>query len=154
MENTKKTEADAAIQDMLTKDARERLAFLDTECRESSAYENFINNLDCSAKIKRVLRELARRVVDIGGRVVRIGKIALDFTIKALAELHRRFPNLTCAILVLLILKVLISCIPFIGWILASLLEPLLVVALVGIGLGLDIFERVVAPIALRHFHA
>ena len=50
MKNTKKTEENAVIQDMLTKEAKERLAFLDAECQESSAYENFIDNLDCSAK--------------------------------------------------------------------------------------------------------
>ncbi len=152
MENTKKTETDAGIQNVLTNDARERLAFLDTECRELSAYENFIDNLDCSAKIKRVLRELARRTADIGGQVVRIGKIALDFAIKTVKEIHARFPHVTCAILVLLVLKVLISSVPFLGWILAALLEPLFIVTLVGIGVGLDLFEQVVAPFALRHF--
>ena len=141
------------IQDMLTKDEQVRLRCLDAECRESSAYESFIDNLDCSAKVKRVLRELARKTVDLGGRVVRVGKIALDFTIKVLSELHRRFPNVTYGILVLLILKVLISSIPFLGPIFAALLEPLFMVALVGVGVGLDLYERVIGPIAARHFN-
>lgn len=140
------------IQYMLTNDARERLVSLDAECRESSAYECFIDNLCCSAKVKSVLRELARKTVDVGGRVVRIGKIALDFTIKALGEISRRFPNVACAILILLILNALLSFIPFIGVFLAALLEPVFTVFFVGVGLAKDLFETV-RPIATRHFN-
>ena len=151
MNETNKPEMDAAMQDMLTNDARERLAALDAECRESSAYERFIDNLDCSAEVKRVLRELAKKTVYVGGRVVRIGKIALDFTIKALGEVCRRFPNVACAILVLLILQALISLVPFIGSILAGLLTPILLIVLVGVGLAKDVLDMV-KPVIPRHF--
>ena len=140
------------MQDMMTNDARERLVSLDAECRESGAYERFIDNLDCSAKVKRVLRELARKTAYVGGRVIRIGKIALDFTMKALGEVCRRFPNTACAVLVLLILKALISLIPFIGGFLAGVLTPILLTVLVGVGLAKDVFEMV-RPAAARHFN-
>ena len=140
-----------SMQNILTNDARERLVALDAECRESSAYERFIDNLDCSAKVKGVLRELAKKTAYIGGRVIRIGKIALDFTIKALGEVCRRFPNVACAILILLILKALISLVPFIGPILAGLLTPIFLTVLVGVGLAKDVLEMV-RPVVQRHF--
>ena len=152
MKNSKKTETDATMQDMLSNEARERLAFLDTECRESSAYETFIDNLDCSARVKRVLREIARRTVDIGGRVVRIGKIALDFAIKTVKEIHARFPHVTCAILIMLVLKALVMCVPLIGSVIWPLIAPLFWVAFVGIGAFKDLLE-VVKPRVERHFH-
>jgi len=140
------------IQDMLTNEAGERLVSLDAECRESSAYERFIDNLDCSAKVKRVLRELAKETAYVGGRVIRIGKIALDFTIKALGEVCRRFPNVACAVLILLILKALISLVPIIGGFLAGVLTPILLTVLVGVGLAKDVFEMV-RPAAASHFN-
>ena len=151
MKETKKTKVDATMHDTLTNDARERLAALDAECRESSAYERFIDNLDCSAEIKSMLRELAKKTVYVGGRVIRIGKIALDFTIKALSEVCRRFPNVACAILILLILKALISLVPFIGPILSGLLTPILLTVLVGVGLAKDVLEML-SPVVQRHF--
>ena len=151
-ETTMNKTVNETIQDMLTKDERDRLLGLDAECSESSAYERFIDNLDSSAKVKRVLRELARKTAYVGGRVIRIGKIALDFTIKALGEVCRRFPNTACAVLILLILKALISLIPFIGGFLAGVLTPILLTVVVGVGLAKDVFEMV-RPSAARHFN-
>ncbi len=153
MKNTKKTEENAVIQDMLTKEAKERLAFLDAECRESSAYENFIDNLDCSAKIKRVLRELARKTANIGGQVLRVGKIALDFAIKVVREIHARFPHVTRAVLIVLILKALVLCVPLFGSFIWSLIAPLVWVTIVGIGAFKDLLDKV-RPLAERHFNA
>ena len=152
MKNTKKTEVNAVIQDMLSEDARERLVFLDAECRGASGHENFIDNLDCSAKIKRVLRELAKRTANIGGRVLHVGKIALNFALRIVKEVHHRFPNVSCAILVLLILKVVIQCIPLFGFVLGALLEPLFLVVLVGIGVFKDLLDMV-SPLVERHYH-
>ena len=152
MKNTKKTEVNAVIQDMLSEDARERLASLDAECRGSSDHENFIDNLDCSAKIKRILRELARRTANVRGRVLHVGKIALNFVLKIVNEVYRRFPNVSCAILVALILKAVIQCIPLFGFLLGALLEPLFLVALVGIGVFKDLLDMV-RPLAERHYH-
>ena len=151
MKNTKKVAVNAVVQDMLTRDERERLLSLDAECRESRAYESFIDDLDCSAKMKRILRELAGKTAAIGGKVVRIGKVALDFTIKVLGEVRRRFPNVICSILVVLILKALISAIPFIGPYIAVLLEPLFVVVIVGLGVAKDVYEMI-KPHAEVHF--
>lgn len=139
--------------DMMGSESAEQFASLDKECKASSFYEGFIDGLDCSARIKRVLRELARRTAWIGGRMVRIGKIALDFTLKVMGEVRRRFPNLACAIIVLLILKALIHCIPVIGLILGPLLEPVFMVVLVGIGVTKDVLEMV-RPASERHYGA
>ena len=152
MKNTKKTEVNAVIQDMLSEDARERLVFLDAECRGASDHENFIDNLDCSAKIKRVLRELAKRTANIGGRMLRVGKIALNFALKIVNEVWRRFPNVSCAILIVLILKALIMCIPMFGLVLGALLEPLFLVVLVGMGVFKDLLDMV-RPLVERHYH-
>ena len=138
-------------QDMMGNESAEHFATLDKECKASSFYESFIDGLDCSANIKRILRELARRTACIGGRVVRIGKIALDFTLKVLGEVRRRFPNLACAIIVLLILKALLHCIPVIGFILGPLLEPVFMVVLVGVGVFKDVMEMV-RPVSERHY--
>ena len=146
-------EMNKTIQAMMTKCEQDRLLALDAECRGAEFYESFIDNLDCSAKMKRVLRKIARKTADIGGRVIRIGKIALDFAIKVLSEVRRRFPNVAHAALLVLILHVMISCIPLVGHYLALLLDPLLVVAIVGAGVVRDVLNMV-CPIADRHFHA
>ncbi len=150
--NTNKTTFDAEIQNKLTREERERLEALDAECGNSGEYENAIDNLDCSAKIKRVLRELSAKTVEIGGKTVRIGRIVLDFAFKTVVEVYRRFPHVSCAILLLLILKAVLACIPFIGWILAPLLEPLFLVVFVGVGLVKDVCNMV-APMAARHYN-
>ena len=152
MKNTSETEVNAVIQDMLPEDARERLVSLDAECRGASDHEAFIDNLDCSAEIKRVLRELAKRTANIGGRVLRVGKIALNFALKIMNEVGRRFPNVSCAILLVLILKAVILSIPLLGFVLGALLEPLFLVVLVGMGVFKDL-QDMVRPLAERYYH-
>ncbi len=135
----------------LTEETAQRYVYLDGQCAPSRQYNAFIDDLDCDSRIKRVLRECLTQTVTIGRRVVRIGKIVFDFILKHWEFVKRRFPNTTAAIILLVILKVLISSIPFIGFILGALLEPLFLIVVIGVGLLKDCME-VLGPIVLRYF--
>lgn len=135
----------------LTEEATQRFVYLDGQCAQSSHYDTFIDNLDCDSKIKRVLRECLTKTATIGRKVVRIGKIVFDFILKHLGEIKHRFPNTTTAIIIAVILHVMISSIPIIGFILGAVLAPLFAIVVIGVGLLKDVMEML-RPVAYKHF--
>lgn len=131
---------------------KNRLLALDSKCQDSRAYENIIRDLDCNAKIKRVLLSIVKAVTTIGGKVVKIGKIVFDFALKIWKEMHHHFPNLSVAILIGLILQVVVFSIPYIGFILVPLLQPLFLVTMVSVGVALDVIDKV-KPFLFSYFN-
>ena len=141
------------IANELSIDFKNRLFKLDSKCQDSRTYENLIRDLNCGAKIKRVLLSLVKASKEVGGKIVRIGKIAFDFSLKILDKVLHQFPNLSTAIILALILQGLVYMIPFIGFILGPLLQPLILVAMVSVGVAMDVFATI-RPLAIKHFCA
>ena len=80
-----------------------------------------IDNLPLPAEVKAILVKLIDLTVTIGNKVLAIGKKILEMIL----YLVRNFPNTTIGLLVGAFLGALISSIPFIGWILSSIVTPL-----------------------------
>ena len=135
----------------LTEEATQRYVYLDGQCGPSRRYNAFIDNLDCDARIKRVLRECLKQTVTIGRKVFRIGRIVFDYILKEWGNIKRRFPNTAAAIMIAVILKVIISSIPFIGFILGAVVAPIYLLVVIGVGLLKDCKEAL-GPIVLRYF--
>lgn len=144
-------------QEQLTPRFKNRLFKLNSECKDSSEYEKVIRNLDCDAKIKSTLMALIKKTKEVGGKVLQIGKIAFEFALKILNKVRCHFPNFSIAIVIALILMVLISSIPFIGWAIGAVLNPLILVVLAITGVARDVIamnvDKIRQPTA-RYFCA
>lgn len=135
----------------LTEEATQRYVYLDGQCGPSRQYNAFIDDLDCDARIKRVLRECLKRTATIGRKVLRIGRIVFDFILKEWENIKRRFPNTAAAIMIAVILKVIISSMPFIGFILGAVVAPIYLLVVIGVGLLKDCMEAL-RPVLYRYF--
>ncbi len=130
---------------MMTEKADERLLVHDVECLDSGEYESAVDNIDGLAEIKRKLRDLTAGFIKNGGKVVRLGKIAIGFAFRIFVEVCRRFPNVSCGIILFLVLKTVMMGIPYVGPVLGPVLESLLLIVLVGAGLFKDTFNMVIS---------
>ena len=75
-----------------------------------------------SADAKAATAQLVDYSLDVGGRVLQIGKAILAFVF----DLMKRFPNLAFGVTIALVVSFLIAAVPLIGPALSALLTPLL----------------------------
>lgn len=80
-----------------------------------------IESLDVSADVKAMLADMLRMATRVNDTVLRIGRKVLDFSL----GLARSFPTLGFAVVVIAVLTLLVSMVPLIGGLLASLIGPL-----------------------------
>jgi hypothetical protein len=99
------------------------------------ALKRKINNLNISADAKSMLFSIAKGTVLIGQKILQIGKKILDVIFKIIAD----FPNMTAGAIICIVLSMLISSIPFIGFIFGPLLGPLLIAFGITIGAKEDL---------------
>ena len=81
-----------------------------------------IERLHISADGKAILSELADVTIDIGGRLVQVGRRVVAFIL----ELVRQYPNTTFGMVAALVVSALIASVPLLGAVLSPLLAPLL----------------------------
>jgi hypothetical protein len=113
---------------------------LDSKIGPEESNENLkkrINRLNLKKEDKGLLASLIRKTARIRGQIVQVGKVALKF-ILSLAE---KFPHTLCALIVGIVIKLLLSAIPLLGVILGPVLGSMIVVALVMVGVALDLYN-------------
>lgn len=81
-----------------------------------------IDRLSLSADAKAVLNDILEVVVDVGGRVISVGRQVLTFVL----DMMRRYPNTAFGLIVALVISTLIASIPLLGIVLGPLMAPLL----------------------------
>ena len=103
---------------------------MNSELEDTTVYERWINNQDFGKngdKIKKVLIKMLSITQKVGDTILNIGKVVVDFFIKLIKKLLQEFPNTVLGMIGGLLLGLLVSCIPFLGWILDALVIPLFV---------------------------
>lgn len=116
-------------------EARELHAFVNTTERTDAQILRRIESLDVSADVKALLSDLLRLATRVGETVLRVGRKILDFVLTMI----RQFPALSFAVVVAAVLTLLVSMVPLLGGILASILGPLLMALGVAGGAALEI---------------
>jgi len=81
-----------------------------------------LNRLPIRADAKAVTMQIAAIAVNVGGRVLAIGRLIVDFVIK----LANDYPNTAFALILSIVVTTLIAFIPWIGPFLAGIVGPLL----------------------------
>lgn len=94
-----------------------------------------IDHLDISADAKVILLRVSETTMDIGGRLVAIGRRIVAFAL----NLVRQFPNLAFCIIVAFVISALLTSIPLLGTLLGIFVTPLITAAGVGGGALLEI---------------
>ncbi|AZQ67942.1 hypothetical protein EF888_12825 [Silicimonas algicola] len=89
-----------------------------------------IERTNLSADLKALLADLAKITVQLGGKLVAIGRKILAFAF----DLIKAFPTVTLGIIAALVISSLIAAIPLFGGVLAAALSSLLLV--LGISTG------------------
>ena len=92
--------------------------------------EERIERLAAPADVKAALAAMVDISVEIGGKIIEVGRRILAF----IFDFARSYPNLTVGLVAALVLSHLIASIPGIGPILSPVLTLLLLI--VGVGLG------------------
>lgn len=103
---------------------------MNSELEDTTVYERWINNQDFGKngdKIKKVLIKMLSITQKVGDTILNIGKVVVDFFIKLIKKLLQEFPNTVLGMIGGLLLGLLVSCIPILGWILDALVIPLFV---------------------------
>lgn len=116
-------------------EARELQVFVNTTERTNAQMLRRIESLDVSADVKALLGDLLRLATRVGETVLRVGRKILDFVLTTI----RQFPALSFAVVIAAVLTLLVSMVPLLGGILASLLGPLLMALGVAGGAALEI---------------
>lgn len=101
-----------------------------------------IERLPVSADAKVILFRLSEVTVQVGNRLVAIGRQILSFVLDAV----HRFPNTSFGLVISVVVTLLIGSVAILGGLLAPLIGPLLVALGVGMGALADIHND-----ALRH---
>lgn len=100
--------------------------------------ERMIANLPISADAKAFLRVFMDKAIQVGDRILRVGRriieIALDFA--------KQYPRTTFGLILGLIVSLLISAIPVLGAILGPLLNPLILLFALGKGFMEDMRDH------------
>ncbi len=81
-----------------------------------------IDRMALSADAKALINDLSNVVIEVGGRLVDVGRQIVAFIL----DLARRYPNTAFGLIVAAVISSLIASIPLFGPILAPLLAPLL----------------------------
>lgn len=103
---------------------------MNSELEDTTVYERWINNQDFGKngdKIKKVLIKMLSITQKVGDTILNIGKVVVDFFIKLIKKLLQEFPNTVLGMIGGLLLGLLVSCIPVLGWFLDALVIPLFV---------------------------
>lgn len=108
-----------------------------------------IDRLAVSADAKALLARLHAVTVEVGGRIVEVGRRILAFAF----EMLKTFPNVTFGVIVALVMSMLIASIPLLGGLLAPLLTPLLLAIGLGAGALADLKEGAMAR-RVQHLEA
>ena len=82
-----------------------------------------IDSLPISADAKALLHDLVSVSVEVGGRLIAVGRRIVAFVF----DMVRDFPNTTFGLIVAFVISALIASVPIIGPILSAFLAPLLV---------------------------
>lgn len=107
---------------------------------EKSEIMNRLERMDISADAKVLLGQVADKTLEVGGRVIHLGRQILSFII----DLMRQYPNTVFGVLVGFVLSMLVSSVALVGAALGALLGPLLVALGLGIGAVADIENSIV----------
>ena len=116
-------------------EARELQVFVNNTERTDAQILRRIESLDVSADVKALLSDLLRLATQVGEAVLRVGRKILDFVLTMI----RQFPALSFAVVIAAVLTLLVSMVPLLGGILASILGPLLIALGVAGGAALEI---------------
>lgn len=108
--------------------ALELQAFVNTTERTDAQILRRLESLEVSADVKALLGDLLRLATRVGETVLRVGRKILDFVLTMI----RHFPTLSFAVVIATVLTLLVSMVPFVGGVLASIVGPLLMALGVG----------------------
>lgn len=113
----------ASNRETLTVDgAIELQAFVNATEHSDAQILRRIESLNVSADAKALLGDLLRLATRVGDTVLRVGRKILDFVL----TMARHFPTLGFAVVIATVLTLLMSMVPLIGGLLASIMGPLL----------------------------
>lgn len=101
---------------------------MNAKLENTEKYEEWIRNQDFGAngdKIKDVLIRILSVTQTVGDTILRIGKVIVDWFIKFINMILKKFPNTVFGILAGLILGLLISSVPLIGWLVGGFIVSL-----------------------------
>lgn len=98
-----------------------------------------IERIDLSADAKAVTVKLMNLTLEVGGRILELGKAVLTFVL----DLIKRFPHLTFGVAVALIVSFLIAAVPVVGPPLSALMTPILVAFGLSVGALEDMWSGV-----------
>lgn len=119
-------------------------AFVDFAKKENllsdEAYENFIDRLDVSDKLKVFLRSLIQMTKKICNSVIKVGKVVLNIIIEGV----RRLPHAVGGAVIGLVIGMLLSAIPVLGMFLGPVVTPILAAGGGLLGFAIDVSDSVV----------
>lgn len=127
----------------------EQAKTMNADLDDTEEYEDWIDNQDFGVygdKIKPILKKLLGVTQTVGKTILRIGKFLVDFIMKFLKLILKEFPNAVFGILAGFVLGLLISWIPFVGWILGGLAIPLCISVGGILGFAADMKNKINNP--------
>lgn len=122
---------------------------MNADLEDTEEYEDWIDNQDFGVhgdKIKPILKKLLGVTQTVGKTILRIGKVFVDFIMKFLKLILKEFPNAVFGVLAGFVLGLLISWIPFVGWILGNLAISLCISVGGILGFAVDMKNKINNP--------
>lgn len=102
------------------------------------ALHTFIDNLNVSADVKALLIKLLDQAINLAGVTFAIGRKIIEM----LVYFVRKYPNMAMGMLIGAVLGAIFSSIPFLGWVLGSVVTPILILLGGGLGFWQDLKDK------------
>lgn len=102
------------------------------------ALHKFIDNLNVSIETKALLNKLLDHAINIAGTAYTIGRRIIEM----LVIFVRKFPNMAMGMLIGAVLGAIFSLIPVLGWLLGSIVTPILILLGGIVGLWQDLQDK------------
>ena len=102
------------------------------------ALKNFIDNLNVSVDVKALLYKLLDHAINLAGIAYTIGRKIIEL----LVYFVKKFPNMALGMLIGAVLGAIFTSIPVLGWLLGSIITPILILLGGLVGLWQDIQDK------------
>jgi hypothetical protein len=119
------------------------LEYMNSSCKDDDAF--YIRWIDAicdkcgfSDGIREGLKKMLNKTVEIGKKIIRIGKIIFDSLMKIVKE----FPVTIMGVIIGFFLGMLLYSVPLIGWLLGTILMPIAVAVFAALGFIVDLKNK------------
>lgn len=120
-----------------------RLEAMNSSCSDDDAFyirwiDMICDKCSFSKETRERLKKIVNKTIEIGRKIIRIGKIILSHLMKIVEE----FPATVMGAVIGLFFGLLISSVPLIGWLLGPILMPIMIAVLAALGFVVDLKDK------------